>query len=120
MNMTYCEYVFELQADASTEELKAVLQVLWNGAGRGLCVLAKESTRLCVLSTHAMETGDGAGLEKVLAYLRTRAQGGDVWYIRDIECWRYGAPIGTSITIPALVKQPDLAGEDGWRHPVAA
>jgi len=120
MNMTYCEYVFELQTQAQTQELKNALGSLWNGPGRGHCVLAKESTRLCVLSTHAMEAGDGAGLEKVLAYLRTRAEGGDVWYIRDIECWRYGAPIGKSISLPSLVSEVDMAGEDGWRHPVAA
>lgn len=118
--MSYCEYVFELQSEAKTEELQSVLRTLWNGPGRGCCVLAKGATRLCVISTHVMESGDGAGLEKILAFLRTRAQGGQVWYIRDIECWRYGAPIGNSITLPVLVRQPDLAGEDGWRHPVAA
>ncbi|MEN9353439.1 MAG: hypothetical protein RL318_764 [Fibrobacterota bacterium] len=118
--MTYCEYVFELETEAQTEELQAALRGLWNGPGRGHCVLAKESTRLCVLSTHAMVPGDGTGLEKVLSYLRTRAKNNEVWYIRDIECWRYGAPIGKSISLPSLVSEADLAGEDGWRHPVAA
>lgn len=118
--MSYCEYVFELQTQARTEELETVLRVLWNGVGRGCSILAKQSTRLCVLSTQALEAGDGAGLEKVLAYLRTRATGGDVWYIRDIESWRFGAPVGCSVALNSLILAPDLAGEDGWRHPVAA
>ncbi len=118
--MTYCEYVFELCTEASSEELKTVLRSLWTGAGRNHCILAKESTRLCVLSTHGMESGDGACLEKVLRFLRTRACSGEVWYIRDVESWRYGAPIGSSISITTLVHGAENSGEDGWRHPIAA
>jgi len=117
--MTYCEYVFELHTDASSEELKTALRSIWAGPGRNHCILAKESTRLCVFSTHRMESGDGAHLEKVLGYLRTRASNDEVWYIRDVESWRFGAPIGSSISITTLVHGIKNSGKDGCRHPVA-